>query len=108
MADPPEKKVLKKAPDDDTIDRLSALPDCVLLHILSLFNTKDAAATSILSSRWKNLFVLLPDIDLSFSVDDDSSDCDRMFYDFVNFANRVIGKQKDAPIRKIRLCEVFC
>lgn len=103
MADPPEKKVLKKTPDGDGIDRLSALSDCVLLHILSLLETKEAAATSILSRRWRNLFVSLPDVDLCFCVDNDASDRDRLFYQFIHFANRVIEQRNKASIRKIRL-----
>nr|XP_027069989.1 F-box/FBD/LRR-repeat protein At5g22660-like [Coffea arabica] len=102
MADPPEKKV-QRTPDGDSIDRLSALSDCVLLHILSLLKTKEAAASSILSTRWRNLFVSLPDIDLCFCVDDDASDRDRLFYQFTHFSNRVIEQRNTAPIRKIRL-----
>ncbi|AES82311.1 F-box/RNI superfamily protein [Medicago truncatula] len=35
-------------------DRLSDLPDCVLLHIMSFLKTKCAVQTCILSKRWKN------------------------------------------------------
>ena len=37
-------------------DRLSDLPDCLLLHILSFLNTKCAFQTCVLSWRWKNLW----------------------------------------------------
>lgn len=91
MADPPDNKVLKTTQeDDDNFDRLSALPDCVLLYILSRFDTKDAAVTSVLSRRWRNLFILLPEIDLLFFVDKDASDRDRLYSDFISFTNRVI------------------
>ncbi|XP_027353029.1 F-box/FBD/LRR-repeat protein At1g16930-like [Abrus precatorius] len=102
MAEPSEK-VLKRTQEGDNTDRLSALSDCVLLNILSLLETKEAAATSILSVRWRNLFLSLPDINLRFCVDDDASDRDRLFDEFVRFANRVIGHRNKAPIRKIRL-----
>nr|XP_027069804.1 F-box/FBD/LRR-repeat protein At5g22660-like [Coffea arabica]XP_027069873.1 F-box/FBD/LRR-repeat protein At5g22660-like [Coffea arabica] len=103
MADPPEKKMLKRIPDGDNIDRLSALPNCVLLRILSRFRTKDAAATSVLCTRWRDLFVSLPDVYLSFRVDGDASDRDRMFSDFVDFANRVIRQRNKASIGKIEV-----
>ncbi|XP_040861632.1 F-box/LRR-repeat protein At1g55660 isoform X3 [Glycine max] len=37
-------------------DRLSELPDFVLLHIMNFIDTKDALRTCILSKRWKDLW----------------------------------------------------
>ncbi|XP_047961899.1 F-box/LRR-repeat protein At3g03360-like [Salvia hispanica] len=45
-------------------DRISMLPDDVLVLILSSLSLKEATATSILSSRWKNLWNLTPKLDL--------------------------------------------
>ncbi|XP_057456948.1 uncharacterized protein LOC130747908 [Lotus japonicus] len=42
--------------DEENKDRLSDLPDCVLLHILSFLSAKYAVRTCILSSRWKDLW----------------------------------------------------
>jgi hypothetical protein len=36
-------------------DRLSDLPDSIILHILSFLETKEALQTIILSKRWKNI-----------------------------------------------------
>ncbi|TKY66148.1 F-box/LRR-repeat protein [Spatholobus suberectus] len=102
MAEPPE---IPEGDVDNTVDRLSALPDCVLLHILSRLETKEAAVTSSLSTRWRNLFLSLPYVDLRFRVNDNASDSDRnrLFRLFVQFANRVLQQRNKSPIRKIRL-----
>ncbi|XP_057425993.1 F-box/LRR-repeat protein At3g26922-like [Lotus japonicus] len=43
-------------------DRLSDLPDCVLLHILSFVKARNAVQTCILSTRWKDLWKSLPSL----------------------------------------------
>ncbi|TKY45146.1 F-box/LRR-repeat protein [Spatholobus suberectus] len=37
------------------IDRISELPDSVLLHIMNFMDTRDAVRTCVLSKRWKDL-----------------------------------------------------
>ncbi|EYU21646.1 hypothetical protein MIMGU_mgv1a008407mg [Erythranthe guttata] len=50
--------------DSDGIDRISNLPNEILCHILSLMPVKYAVGTSILSTKWKNLFPLIPNLRL--------------------------------------------
>ncbi|KAL4619121.1 hypothetical protein ACB092_06G057000 [Castanea dentata] len=61
-------KKVKLSPDKDTAvgstDRISNLPDSLLCHILCFLPTNEAIVTSILSSRWKPLWTLVPKIDL--------------------------------------------
>ncbi|XP_057449122.1 F-box protein At4g22280-like [Lotus japonicus] len=45
-------------------DRLSDLPDCLLLHIMSFMKAKCAVQTCVLSTRWKDLWKCVPSITL--------------------------------------------
>lgn len=78
---PATKRV--KLDESENEDRLSDLPDCVILHILSFLNAKQAVTTSILSLRWRDLWKLLPALIL------DSSDF-RTIPIFNKFVHRVL------------------
>jgi hypothetical protein len=52
-------------PKISTSDRISSLPDDILIHILSSLPTKQAFVTSILSNRWIHLCCCVPNLNLS-------------------------------------------
>ncbi|KAA3468144.1 F-box protein [Gossypium australe] len=54
----------------ENVDRTSNLPDSILGYILSFLSTKEAVATSILSSKWRYLFALVSNLD--FELDESS------------------------------------
>ncbi|XP_059623821.1 putative F-box/FBD/LRR-repeat protein At5g22670 isoform X2 [Cornus florida] len=85
------QKILKK------VDRISSLPDSLLVHILSFLPTKYSVRASILSSRWKHLWASVPtldfDVDLPFGEP----------YSDMNFVDRVLLNHELSCIQKFRL-----
>ncbi|RHN40995.1 putative F-box domain, leucine-rich repeat domain, L domain-containing protein [Medicago truncatula] len=61
-------------------DRLSDLPDHVLLHIIEFMNIKQSVQTCVLSKRWKNLWKHLTNLKLHHSYPDNSE----IFFKFVS------------------------
>ncbi|PRQ38750.1 putative F-box domain, FBD domain, leucine-rich repeat domain, L domain-containing protein [Rosa chinensis] len=77
-------------------DRISQLPDGILSHILSFLPTRDAVQTTILSKRWNNLWISIPNLDLDHNIV--SSD------KFGEFVDGVLSLHASSNIRKFRLC----
>ncbi|CAA7053883.1 unnamed protein product [Microthlaspi erraticum] len=89
------------------LDPLSSLPDEVRSHILSFLTTKEAASTSLLSKRWRNLFALVPNLDIDDSVflhpEKGKRERDGILQSFMEFVDRVLALQRDSPIKKLSL-----
>nr|GMC76472.1 F-box protein At4g22280-like [Ipomoea batatas] len=102
------QKVSEVVKIDDGEDKISQLPDSILNHILSFLSTSNAVATCILSTRWKNLWTILPNLDF-----DDSLLYSRPVFGypmkvtlFMHFVQRVL-QLRNASIEKLRLsCRV--
>ncbi|KAL0733113.1 hypothetical protein Bca4012_009323 [Brassica carinata] len=90
------------------MDRIGTLPEEVLCHILSFLATKEAALTSVLSKKWRNLFTLVPNLDIDDSVflnpEEGKRERDGILGSFMDFVDRVLASQGDAPpVKKFTL-----
>lgn len=85
-------------------DRLSSLSDTLLLRILSFLPSKTSVQTSILSTRWRNLWKHLSVLNLSdqdfLQFDSEPFKNFRRFFYFVNAITFVI---KLSQVHKLRL-----
>ncbi|CAL5402809.1 unnamed protein product [Camellia sinensis] len=74
--------------DNNGEDRISNLPESILCHILSKLPTKFAAGTAILSTKWNNLFVSIPNptinIDDSLHLNPHNNTTNSNFINFMN------------------------
>ncbi|KAK7354461.1 hypothetical protein VNO80_19925 [Phaseolus coccineus] len=61
-----EKKSRRKIGGRNEEDRLSDLPDGVLLHIMEFLTTRQAVQSSVLSKRWKNIWKSLTTLSFRF------------------------------------------
>ncbi|KAI7753047.1 hypothetical protein M8C21_016802 [Ambrosia artemisiifolia] len=78
-------------------DRLSSLPDILLILILSLIDTKLAVQTSTLSKRWLNLWTLLPIL----NFDSTSFPLNHTFDSFIN--NVLTHRNKSIKLEAVNI-----
>ncbi|KAL1206627.1 F-box/FBD/LRR-repeat protein [Cardamine amara subsp. amara] len=90
------KKKAKVCDKVSVEDRISQLPDSLIAEILCYLSTKDAVRTSVLSTRWRNLWQSVPELDLHPCAFSDVN-C------FVSFAERFFDPQREFWIRKLQL-----
>ncbi|KAI3753911.1 hypothetical protein L2E82_25976 [Cichorium intybus] len=90
----------------DMVDYISNLPDCILHHILSFIPTKEVVKASILSTRWKNLWVSIPNIEIDYAllyargIDDLNP---LKVTSFMNFVEKVLEVRGASKLEKFRL-----
>ncbi|XP_074271677.1 F-box/FBD/LRR-repeat protein At5g53840-like [Silene latifolia] len=82
-------------------DRLSGLPEHLLLEILSRMPLKSAVGTSILSRRWRFLWTDLPDIHLCMDDDFGARKGTAEFFNLIR--NNLLPKLNCPSIRKFTL-----
>ncbi|RWR88403.1 putative F-box protein [Cinnamomum micranthum f. kanehirae] len=79
------------------VDRLSSLPDHLIHHILSFFDTKHVILLGVLSSRWRDLSTSVPNLHFNYSLDFDDEDY------FVRFVDRALLVNSSPNIHKFQL-----
>ncbi|KAG7658613.1 F-box domain [Arabidopsis suecica] len=94
------KKRVRAKQSDDEVDWLRDLPESLLCHVLLNLPTKDVVKTSVLSSKWRNLWRLVPGLDL------DSRDFTEN-NTFVSFIDRFMSFHSDLYLKKFKL-RFFC
>ncbi|KAL7136338.1 hypothetical protein ABFS83_10G023300 [Erythranthe nasuta] len=91
-------------------DRISQLPDDILVTILSYLSTKEAARTSVLSPRSVNLWKHITS-SLDFRADaalarirENYDLCSEERQKFVEWVNRVLRSHKSVTLQEFRVC----
>ncbi|KAL6123875.1 hypothetical protein ACLB2K_076392 [Fragaria x ananassa] len=87
----------------EAIDRISAMPDALISHILSTLPTLDAMRTTVLSRRWNNQWTSIQNP--IFDEDDEYFSTGRNDPDrFARFVNRALHFRESSDIQKFTLC----
>ncbi|CAL9241162.1 unnamed protein product [Arabidopsis halleri] len=98
MAEDAESRVRAKRSDDRMghLDRLSKLPDSLLCQVLLNLPTKDVVKTSVLSSRWENIWRSVPGLDLGYGDFPD-------YNAFVSFVDSFLGFNRESCLQNFKL-----
>ncbi|KAG7590624.1 F-box domain [Arabidopsis suecica] len=93
-----ESRVRAKRSDDRRghLDRLSKLPDSLLCQVLLNLPTKTVVKTSVLSSRWENLWRSVPGLDLGYGGFPD-------YNAFVSFVDSFLGFNRESCLQNFKL-----
>ncbi|CAH9140338.1 unnamed protein product [Cuscuta epithymum] len=82
-----------------SIDSLNALPDCLVIHILSFLDLEEAAVTSVLGKRWRYLWAELPKLEFYFWGNSDEGT--KKISDFVARVHRTLATRKGKYLEKL-------
>ncbi|KAH1032590.1 hypothetical protein J1N35_044764 [Gossypium stocksii] len=89
----------RRIDEEDLADRLSELPDNVILHIMSSLPIKEAVRTCLLSTRWKDLFTSISNIELDGVLRKRA-----LRNRFMEFVDGFLSLRKDISVDRLRLC----
>ncbi|GAB2230627.1 hypothetical protein Droror1_Dr00014906 [Drosera rotundifolia] len=85
------------------VDRVSDLPDSIACHILSFLPTREAVATSLLSTRWRHLWTSISKLDIDGSSLLNHYKPRGAERSFVNFTNQLLLLRGASHIKELRL-----
>ncbi|KAF2546603.1 hypothetical protein F2Q70_00022727 [Brassica cretica] len=88
------KELSQRSKEDG--DRISNLPDHLICQIIYLLSTEEAVRTSVLSTRWRHVWLWLPGFELSSRKFSDTNA-------FVSFGDRFLDSSRVTCIRKLKL-----
>ncbi|KAL0706888.1 hypothetical protein Bca4012_073314 [Brassica carinata] len=88
------KELSQRSKEDG--DRISNLPDHLICQIIYLLSTEEAVRTSVLSTRWRHVWLWLPGFELSSRKFSDTNA-------FVSFGDRFLDYSRVTCIRKLKL-----
>ncbi|MBA0752180.1 hypothetical protein Gogos_001041, partial [Gossypium gossypioides] len=89
----------RRIDEEDLANRLSELPDNVILHIMSSLPMKEAVRTFLLSTRWKDLFTSISSIKLDGVLRKRA-----LRNRFMEFVEGFLSLHKDISVDRFRLC----
>lgn len=95
--------------DEILVDWISRLPDEILVNIISRLAVREAARTSVLSSRWKYLWTFTTCLNFSalkmlWNVKKDPATLEEERYNYINWVNDVLDSHMGLCINEFRLC----
>ncbi|KAG9439186.1 hypothetical protein H6P81_019351 [Aristolochia fimbriata] len=80
----------------DGSDRISELPDGILLHILSYLPTEYSVRTSVIAKRWTHLWKKVPNLNFHFILHGD-------YAKFLDFVDKVLMLRDSSAVHEFRL-----
>ncbi|TYH35182.1 hypothetical protein ES332_D13G175700v1 [Gossypium tomentosum] len=89
----------RRIDEEDLANRLSELPVNVILHIISSLPMKEAVRTCLLSTRWKDLFTSISNIELDGVLRKRA-----LRNRFMEFVDGFLSLRKDISVDRFRLC----